>query len=197
MISSRVPIIILYLSLAQPLCTEAFSSVLSAHRNVVVLGSSSSPSSSSSSLRAFHLGDADITEELVGGELYEMVPLPDSMVDTTLFVGNLNEFVKDADLSDFFQSVSILQSVPACVIRRPNFDSMRYGFVAFPTVEEKEVSETKTAKTKTVHGLPMMLLFGAPPLPHFQFQFQFRLESSTQNHPFFFFFIYNNHRPPF
>ena len=82
-------------------------------------------------------------EQLIGGERYEMVPLPDSMVDTTLFVGNLNEFVKDGDLSDFFQTVSILQSVPACVARRPNFDSLGYGFVTFPTVEEKEVCERK------------------------------------------------------
>ena len=90
-------------------------------------------------LHAFQMRDADMMEQLIGGERYEMVPLPDSMVDTTLFVGNLNEFVKDGDLSDFFQTASKLQSVPACVCRRPNFDSLGYGFVTFPTVEEKEV----------------------------------------------------------
>ena len=30
---------------------------------------------------------------MVGGIRYEMVPLPDSMMDTTLFVGNFDEFV--------------------------------------------------------------------------------------------------------
>ena len=35
--------------------------------------------------------DADYGEILAGGQRYEMVELPDSMVDTTLFVGNLCE----------------------------------------------------------------------------------------------------------
>ena len=35
--------------------------------------------------------DADYGEILAGGERYEMVELPDSMVDTTIFVGNLCE----------------------------------------------------------------------------------------------------------
>jgi hypothetical protein len=87
-----------------------------------------------------HTGrEADITEMMVGGERYEMVPLPDSMVDTTLFVGNLCEFVHDGDLSKLFQSVSILNSVPACVARKPDMTSREYGFVCFPSVEEKEV----------------------------------------------------------
>jgi hypothetical protein len=87
-----------------------------------------------------NLRDADFVEQMIGGERFEMVPLPDSMVDTTLFVGNLNEFVHDDDLSDFFRPVTTLQSVPACVVRRPNMDSLEYGFVSFPSIEEKEVS---------------------------------------------------------
>jgi hypothetical protein len=83
--------------------------------------------------------EADITEMMVGGERYEMIPLPDSMVDTTLFVGNLCEFVHDDDLSKLFQSVSILNSVPACVARKPDMTSREYGFVSFPSVQEKEV----------------------------------------------------------
>jgi hypothetical protein len=80
---------------------------------------------------------------MVGGERYEMVPLPDSMVETTLFVGNLCEFVKDDDLSDLFQTVSNLHSVPACVARKANMNSLQYGFVTFPTVEEKEKALVK------------------------------------------------------
>eukprot|EP00977_Amphora_coffeiformis_P013708 scaffold3651_cov156-Amphora_coffeaeformis.AAC.5 len=83
--------------------------------------------------------EADILEQIVGGERYEMNELPDSMMATTLFVGNLNEFVKDDDLSDLFQSVSSLQTLPACVVRKPDMSSLEYGFVSFPSVEEKEV----------------------------------------------------------
>jgi hypothetical protein len=90
-----------------------------------------------------NLRDADFFEMMLGGERYEMVPLPDSMVETTLFVGNLNEFVKDDDLSNLFQTVSTLQYLPACVCRRPNWDSLEYGFVTFPTVEEKVVRTTR------------------------------------------------------
>jgi hypothetical protein len=95
---------------------------------------------SAPALSVAKLRDADFLEMMLGGERYEMVPLPDSMVETTLFVGNLNEFVKDDDLSNLFQTVSTLQSLPACVCRRPNWDSLQYGFVTFPTVEEKVVS---------------------------------------------------------
>lgn len=84
--------------------------------------------------------EADIAEMMMGGERYEMVPLPDRMCDTTLFVGNLCEFVQDEDLSQLFQSVSTLLSVPSCVIRKTNMQSLRYGFVSFPTVEEKEAA---------------------------------------------------------
>lgn len=75
----------------------------------------------------------------MGGERYEMNELPDSMMDYTIFVGNLNEFVQDDDLSQLFQSVSSLQTVPACVVRKPDMSSLEYGFVSFPSVEEKEV----------------------------------------------------------
>jgi hypothetical protein len=83
---------------------------------------------------------ADNTEMMIGGERYEMCSLPDSMLDTTLWVGNLCEFAHDADLSKLFQSVSSLNSVPACVARKPDMNSMEYGFVSFPNVQEKEVS---------------------------------------------------------
>lgn len=84
--------------------------------------------------------DPEILEMMMGGEKYEMVPLPDRMCDTTIFVGNFCEFVQDDDLSKLFRSVSTLQSVPSCVVRKANMQSLRYGFVSFPTVEEKEVS---------------------------------------------------------
>lgn len=82
---------------------------------------------------------ADTFEELMGGERYEMVPLPDSMFETTIFVKNVCEFAHDDDLSKLFQSVSALNSVPACVARKADMTSMEYGFVSFPNVQEKEV----------------------------------------------------------
>ena len=78
----------------------------------------------------------------MGGERYSMIQLPDSMVSTTIFVGNLDEFVQDGDLSSLFQTVSKLQSLPACVARKANTQSLQYGFVAFPKVDEKEVGRT-------------------------------------------------------
>lgn len=88
-----------------------------------------------------YFGDrnADMMEVFVGGMRYEMVELPDSLVDTTIFVGNLCEFVSDEDLSALFQQVSALNFLPACVARKPNSSSLCYGFVTFPTVQEKEV----------------------------------------------------------
>ena len=83
-----------------------------------------------------------IDEMMAGGERYEMVPLPNRMVDTTVWVGSLDEFVTDDDLSNLFSEVSVLSSLPACVARNPNASSRMYGFVTFPSVEEKEVSET-------------------------------------------------------
>lgn len=81
-------------------------------------------------------------EQMVGGQRFEMTQLPDSMMQTTLFVGNLCEFVDDEDLSGLFKTVSSLQSVPACVVRKPDMSSRQYGFVSFPNVEEKEVSSS-------------------------------------------------------
>ena len=100
--------------------------------------------------------EADLLEQLVGGERYEMNELPDSMMDTTIFVGNLNEFVQDQDLSDLFQAVSSLQTLPACVVRKPDMSSLEYGFVSFPCKEEKEVSalsgRSSVCNTTEVHG---------------------------------------------
>lgn len=79
-------------------------------------------------------------ELMIGGARYEMVELPDSMMSTTLWVGNLCEFVTDEMLSELFQQASDLKFVPACVARKPNMESMRYGFVAFRSEEEKEAA---------------------------------------------------------
>jgi RNA recognition motif-containing protein len=84
--------------------------------------------------------DADMMEGIAGGQRYSMVELPDSMVDTTIFVGNLCEFVTDDELSSLFQQVSSLNFVPACVCRKPNMSSLKYGFVTFPTISEKEAA---------------------------------------------------------
>ena len=94
--------------------------------------------------------DADFVEQMLGGERYEMIPLPDSMLATTIFVGNLCEFVTDDILSSFFSSVSRMISVPACVARKPNMSSLQYGFVTFPTVEEKEVRASVLAYMGTL-----------------------------------------------
>jgi len=91
----------------------------------------------------YHDREEDLMEEFVesgGGVRYEMVDLPDSMVDTTVFVGNLCEFVTDDMLSALFQQASALNFLPASIARKPNSSSMKYGFVTFPTIAEKEVS---------------------------------------------------------
>jgi hypothetical protein len=77
-------------------------------------------------------------------ERYEMVRLPDSLVPTTIFVGNLCEFVTDTMLSELFQKVSTLSSVPACVVRKPSGSSLKYGFVTFLNESEKEVRNSRT-----------------------------------------------------
>lgn len=82
----------------------------------------------------------DAMELLIGGTKYEMVELPDSMMSTTLWVGNLCEFITDEQLSEVFQQASEQLFVPACVARKPNMESLKYGFVAFRSEEEKEVS---------------------------------------------------------
>lgn len=81
--------------------------------------------------------DADMMEMSIGGMRYEMVELPDSMMDTTLFVGNLCEFVTEDMLSKLFQEVSTLQFIPACIVRKPNMSSLKYGFATFPNEKEK------------------------------------------------------------
>ena len=51
------------------------------------------------------------------------------VVSTTLWVGNLGEFVTDDVLSQTFQQASTLRFVPACVVRKPNMESLRYGLL--------------------------------------------------------------------
>lgn len=103
-----------------------------------------SPLRSRTSSLAYSNWDAfempDNLELMMGGSRYEMVELPDSMMSTTLYVGNLCEFVTDDMLGEIFQQASSLKSVPACVARKPNMESLRYGFVTFRSEEEKEVS---------------------------------------------------------
>jgi RNA recognition motif-containing protein len=84
----------------------------------------------------------DNLELMMGGTRYEMVELPDSMMSTTLWVGNLCEFVTDEMLGEIFQRASSLKSVPACVARKPNMESLRYGFVTFRSEQEKETAMT-------------------------------------------------------
>jgi hypothetical protein len=125
--------------------------------SISLKGPSQSPPSSSAKKKnpttsTLHvLREPDQMEMILGGVRYEMVPLPDRMCDTTVFVGNFCEFVHDEDLSQLFQSVSQLQSLPACVIRKINMQSLRYGFVTFLTVQEKEVR---------VHAFVSILPFG-------------------------------------
>jgi len=88
----------------------------------------------------FDDADADMMEMIAGGRKYDMVDLPDRLVDTTIFVGNLCEFVTDDMLSSLFQEASSLHSVPACVVRKANTSSLKYGFVTFPSLQEKEAS---------------------------------------------------------
>lgn len=98
--------------------------------------------------------EADLVEQLVGGEKFEMNELPDSMMDTTVFVGNLCEFVQDNDLSQLFRSVSSLQSLPACVVRKPDTSSLRYGFVSFQTAAEKEVGWSSSRSKVASYAKP-------------------------------------------
>lgn len=91
-------------------------------------------------IQVHNVRDADIVEQLVGGVRYSLVPMPEVMKATTAYVGNLCEFVCDQDLSDLFAQVSTLQSIPSCVVRKPDTTSLQYGFVSFPTEIEKIVS---------------------------------------------------------
>lgn len=94
----------------------------------------------SKSRRNLHDSDFMDFDVPIGGVKYSMVELPDSLMDTTIFVGNLNQFVTDEVLSDLFQQVSDFSSVPSVVARKLNMSSLHYGFVAFPTVQEKEAA---------------------------------------------------------
>ncbi|CAB9497305.1 expressed unknown protein [Seminavis robusta] len=94
----------------------------------------------SSALHVLTVREPDLLEMMMGGERFEMVPLPDRMCSTTVFVGNFCEFVHDEDLSALFRTVSTLQSIPACVVRKANMQSLRYGFVTFLTEEETEAA---------------------------------------------------------
>jgi len=87
-----------------------------------------------------YLESRDVVELMIGGARYEMVELPDAMMSTTLFVGNLCEFVTDEQLSEAFQEVSKLKYVPACVARKADMSSLKYGFVTFRSEEEKETA---------------------------------------------------------
>lgn len=49
----------------------------------------------------------------------------------------------DDILSALFSQVSSLNFVPACVARKPNMSSLKYGFVTFPSVSEKEAAILK------------------------------------------------------
>ena len=119
------------------------SAEATALRRTSTFGYASSKSTTATPTTSLHMLGVtypSFDEMIAGGERYEMVPLPDKMCSTTLWVGNLCEFTTDEQLSDLFSEVSVLSSLPACVARNPNASSRKYGFVTFPSVEEKEVS---------------------------------------------------------
>lgn len=78
--------------------------------------------------------------QLLYGEIYEIVEIPDSMTSTTIFIGNLCEFITDDELSNLFQQISVLNYIPAFIVRKPNGSSLNYGFATFPTISEKELA---------------------------------------------------------
>lgn len=87
--------------------------------------------------------DADLSELVTDEERhkrYQFVPLPDSMVPTTVFVGNLCEFVTEEMLSELFQQVSRSLRPPTCIARKLDTSSKKYGFVAFQTVTEAKAA---------------------------------------------------------
>ena len=114
--------------------------------------SKSTTATSTTALQMLGVTHPSFDEMIAGGERYEMVPLPDNMCSTTLWVGNLCEFTTDEQLSDLFSEVSVLSSLPACVARNPNASSKKYGFVTFPSVEEKEVSLLEDMPQLTCHN---------------------------------------------
>jgi len=83
--------------------------------------------------------DLDYMERVVGGSRYdELVPLPDSMTDTTAFVGNLNEFAKDNDLEAFVRQQTKNSTTCVCVVvRKANTESLEYGFCIFSNPIDK------------------------------------------------------------
>jgi hypothetical protein len=107
----------------------------------ITTGAATNPQTPATQLQVqtTNIRDADIVEMLIGGERYSLVPMPNAMKATTIFVGNICEFVQDSDLSTYFSQVSSLTSVPSCVVRKVDTQSMGYGFVSFPNVQEKEV----------------------------------------------------------
>ena len=48
--------------------------------------------------------------------------------------------------------------VPACVARKPNMESLKYGFVAFRSEEEKEVSSYYSVLCNHRHQILVYLL---------------------------------------
>ena len=82
------------------------------------------------------------TADAMHFEKFDLTHLPDAMVNSTVWVGNLNEFVTDNELGRLFAKgggASPL-NVPAVVARRPNNDSLRYGVVHFHTSADAQVS---------------------------------------------------------
>jgi hypothetical protein len=123
------------------LCPSSWGFLSTSHRQFAATGSSCHRPATSVAYSNWDAFDTrDSVELMIGGTRYEMVELPDSMMSTTLWVGNLCEFVTDEMLSELFQRTSSLKFVPACVARKPNYESMKYGFVTFRSEEEKEVS---------------------------------------------------------
>lgn len=123
------------------LCPSSWGFLSTSHRQFAANGSSCHRPATSVAYSNWDAFDTrDSVELMIGGTRYEMVELPDSMMSTTLWVGNLCEFVTDEMLSELFQRTSSLKFVPACVARKPNYESMKYGFVTFRSEEEKEVS---------------------------------------------------------
>ena len=119
--------------------------------------------SSPTLLQSYFSDDIDdamtsVASVLPGAVKYEMTKLPDSLIDTTIFVGNLCDFVTDEMLSKLFARVSKLRTVPSAVVRKPNNYSMGYGFVTFPTAEEKEVSPVVCVCSPFHHLMSVALL---------------------------------------
>lgn len=112
-------------------------------RNAVVSAAASSRIDDDSFDSNYSTLDDGVRATNVPWVKYEMTPLPDSLIDTTIYVGNLGDFVTEDTLSRLFAQVSSLQTVPSAVARTPNNYSMGYAFVTFPTSEEVEVKDSR------------------------------------------------------